>query len=221
MSDKDHLSARQQQILNFIQYSTEEKGYSPSVREIGKAVGLASPSTVKHHLDSLQQKGLLARDGGLPRALRLNETGDNTASGTEQVKAIEIPVASSTEDEVGVPLVGRIAAGVPVLAEQNVDDVFTLPRRITGNGSLFVLEVTGDSMIDAAICDGDFVVIRSQPTAENGQIVAAMIEGEATVKVLSHIDGHTWLLPRNHEYTPIPADDASILGIVVALVRSI
>ncbi len=221
MANEKPLSTRQIQILEFIQDSTEEKGYSPSVREIGQAVGLASPSTVKHHLDIMERRGLLTRDDGLPRALRLNESQlPERRDRKLNPRTVEVPVTEVDEDQTVIPLVGRIAAGVPFTAEQNVEDMFSLPTRITGTGPLFLLEVSGDSMVDAAICDGDFVVVRAQPTAEDGEIVAAMIDGEATVKVLAHLDGHTWLLPRNHHFSPIPGDQATILGRVVTLLRS-
>jgi repressor LexA len=120
-----------------------------------------------------------------------------------------------------VPLVGRIAAGGPVLAEQAVEDVFPLPRELVGEGTLFMLKVVGDSMVEAAICDGDWVVVRQQPTAENGEIVAAMIDGEATVKTYKRRDGHIWLLPHNPAYEPIPGDDATVLGRVVSVLRRV
>ena len=120
-----------------------------------------------------------------------------------------------------MPVVGRIAAGGPILAEQVVEDVFPLPRQLVGDGDLFLLKVVGDSMIDAAICDGDWVVVRRQPVAENGEIVAAMIDGEATVKTLKRIDGHVWLMPHNPAYSPIPGDESTILGRVVSVLRSL
>jgi SOS-response transcriptional repressor, LexA len=120
-----------------------------------------------------------------------------------------------------VPLVGRIAAGSPITAEQHVEDVFELPTSLTGRGDLFMLEVRGESMVDAGILDGDYVVVRAQATAEDGQVVAAMIDGEATVKVLSHTGGHVWLMPRNTDYSPIPGDEATVLGRVVTVIRSL
>lgn len=138
-----------------------------------------------------------------------------------------VPAFSTTtyyaeqESSVNVPLVGRIAAGSPILATQEVEEVFPLPRRLTGNGELFMLQVQGDSMIDAAICDGDWVVIRQQNVAENGEIVAAMIDGEATVKTFQKRDGHVWLLPQNTMYAPIPGDESTILGKVVTVLRSL
>lgn len=216
------LSERQLQILEVIQQSVNERGYAPSVREIGEAVGLASPSTVKHHLDVLEQHGALARQAGTPRAidLRSSDTEPPTdKAGAVTAVTVEVPVVTAEGDATAVPLVGRIAAGAPITAEQAVEDYFALPTRLTGGGQLFVLEVVGDSMIDAAICDGDFVVVRSQPSAEDGEIVAAAIDDEATVKVLSHTGGHRWLLPRNENFSPIPGDHATILGKVVTVIR--
>ena len=150
---------------------------------------------------------------------------DYTSAGVPRGAAAEEPKTSAedfhVDPSVNVPVVGRIAAGSPILADQVVEEVLPLPRSLTGDGELFMLKVVGDSMVEAAICDGDWVVIRRQPVAENGEIVAAMIEGEATVKVLQRKDGHTLLLPRNSEYRPIPADDAEILGRVVTVLRSL
>ena len=134
---------------------------------------------------------------------------------------IEIPVSHVEEEGTAIPLVGRIAAGSPITAEQHVEDVFHLPTSITGRGDLFMLEVSGQSMIDAGIFDGDYVVIRSQNEARNGEFVAAMIDGEATVNELSITDGHVWLLPHNKDYSPIPGDEATILGKVVTVIRSL
>ena len=221
------VSVRQQQILDFVRGHIEEHGYPPSVREIGAAVGLASPSTVKHHLDNLERAGLLKRRAGSPRALH---PGDSLSRGQESPipptspgpsMTIHVPATLSDGDVSEVPLVGRIAAGSPILAEQSVDDFLALPTRLTGSGELFALEVKGDSMVEAAICDGDYVVVRAQSTAEDGDFVAALLDDEATVKELSHADGHRWLLPRNEDYSPILGDDALILGKVVTVIRSL
>lgn len=214
------LTARQKQIIDVVRQSIVDNGYPPSVREIGKAVGLASPSTVKHHLDALEKMGLLQRDPGRPRALDMREHGKSPAP-KKSAGHIEVAVSVEDGETTMAPLVGRIAAGQPITAEQHIEDVFSLPTRLTGTGDLFILEVNGDSMVDAAICDGDFVVVRSQPTANNGDIVAAMIDGEATVKVLSTQTDHVWLLPRNDAYSPILADEATILGRVVTVIRSL
>jgi repressor LexA len=186
------------------------------MREIGKAAGLASPSSVSHQLGALEAKGYIRRDPHLPRALEVLSPGEVPASGADATDSGEQRPAPSY-----VPLVGRIAAGGPVLAEQAIEDVFPLPRQLVGEGTLFMLRVTGDSMVDAAICDGDWVVVRQQPVAENGEIVAAMIDGEATVKTYKRRDGHVWLLPHNPAYDPIDGDRATILGRVVAVMRRV
>ncbi len=218
MENSKPLSKRQQQILDVVRASVEARGFPPSMREIAAAVGLSSVSTVKHHLDALEEAGVLLRDPRRPRSIELRS--ENATRKTDNT-SYAVPVSLAEGESVSAPLVGRIAAGTPITAEQHVEDVFALPTRITGTGNLFVLEVSGDSMIDAAICDGDFVVVRSQQTADNGTIVAALIEGEATVKVFSRTDGHVWLLPRNDNYAPIPGDQATILGRVVTVIRSL
>jgi repressor LexA len=216
----DGLTQRQRRVLEVIHDSIERRGYPPSVREIGEAVGLSSASSVAHQLSVLQKKGWLRRDPNRPRALDVRLPGEAAAAHTTAATptgADGVPVAAPTY----VPLVGRIAAGGPVLAEQAVEDVFPLPRELVGEGTLFMLKVAGDSMVEAAICDGDWVVVRQQPTAENGEIVAAMIDGEATVKTYKRRDGHVWLLPHNPAYEPIPGDDATILGRVVTVLRRV
>lgn len=220
------LTERQIEILRLIDTEVRDHGYPPSVREIAQVVGLASPSTVKHHLDTLEKLGFLQRIPGLPRAVEVSESartllGFHDTEPSTRVVTVEIPTGHVDEDGVAIPLVGRIAAGAPITAEQYVEDIFQLPTRLTGHGEMFMLEVHGDSMIDAGILDGDFVVVRAQPTALGGEIVAAMIEGEATVKVLSRKERHTWLLPCNENYSPIPADDAIIMGRVVTVIRSL
>lgn len=215
----DGLTPRQRLVLETIRAAVERRGYPPSMREIGEAVGLTSPSSVKHQLMALERKGYVRRDPHRPRAIEVVLPDD----------AREVPSASGPlgTEEVAqprpsyVPVVGRIAAGGPILAEQAVEDVFPLPRQLVGDGELFLLRVVGDSMVEAAICNGDWVVVRQQPLAENGEIVAAMIEGEATVKTLRRRDGHVWLLPANPAYEPIPADNVTILGRVVAVLRSL
>ncbi|MGY1654022.1 transcriptional repressor LexA [Geodermatophilus sp. SYSU D01119] len=213
----DGLTQRQRRVLEVIRDSIERRGYPPSVREIGEAVGLSSASSVAHQLSVLQKKGWLRRDPNRPRALDVRLPGD---AGAESTPAAP-PAADGTTAPTYVPLVGRIAAGGPVLAEQAVEDVFPLPRELVGDGTLFMLKVAGDSMVDAAICDGDWVVVRQQPTAENGEIVAAMLDGEATVKTYKRRDGHVWLLPHNPAYEPIPGDEATILGRVVTVLRRV
>lgn len=212
------LTPRQRRVLDVIRDSVEQRGYPPSMREIGQAAGLSSPSSVAHQLGALEAKGFIRRDPRRPRALEVltpTVTPSADAYQHDGSEADETPVPSY------VPVVGRIAAGGPVLAEQAIEDVFPLPRQLVGEGTLFMLKVTGDSMIGAAICDGDWVVVRQQPVAENGEIVAAMIDGEATVKTYKLRDGHIWLLPHNDAYEPIPGDDATILGRVVTVMRRI
>jgi len=213
--DATGLTSRQRRILEVIKDAVERHGYPPSIREIGEAVGLTSTSSVAYQLKVLQEKGFLRKDQRRPRALdvRLPEQ--------PQPEFDERSGASSRPQPAYVPVVGRIAAGGPVLAEQVVEDVFPLPRELVGEGTLFLLRVTGDSMIDAAIHDGDWVVVRQQPVAEKGDFVAAMIDGEATVKTYARRGGHTWLLPHNPAYEPIPADEAVILGRVVTVLRKV
>ena len=199
------LTTRQELILSVIKEAIATQGYPPSMREIGAAAGLASPASVSYQIDALIEKGFIRKDATKGRAFEVVEHED----------------AIKPEKTINIPLVGRIAAGGPITAEQHIEEVYPLPESLVGKGELFLLKVVGDSMIDLAICDGDFVVIRSQKTAEKGEIVAAMIDGEATVKTFSKKDGHYWLLPANDNYSPIPADNAEILGKVTAVLRSV
>jgi repressor LexA len=226
--DPDHvLTWRQRKVLQVIRDSVQKRGYPPSMREIGEAVGLTSTSSVSYQLSTLQRKGYLHRDVGRPRTVEVRLPGhpavrpeQNTATPPDiEVAADGMDIAS--QEATYVPLVGRIAAGVPITADQQVEDIFPLPRQLVGEGQLFMLKVAGDSMINAAIADGDWVVIRQQENAENGEIVAAMIDGEATVKTLKQSDGHVWLMPHNPAFTPILGDDASVLGKVVAVLRRV
>jgi repressor LexA len=210
------LTPRQRDILAVIRSTVEERGYPPSVREIGEAVGLTSPSSVAHQLGVLEKKGLLRRDANRPRALVV---ADDTAS--TEVVADVTGIGDAMPAAAYVPVLGRIAAGGPILAEEAVETVFPLPREIVGEGELFLLRVVGDSMIDAAICNDDWVVVRRQPTADNGEIVAALLDDEATVKTLQRREGHTWLLPHNPAYSPIDGDHATILGKVVSVIRRV
>ena len=217
--DPDHvLTWRQRKVLQVIRESVQRRGYPPSMREIGEAVGLTSTSSVSYQLSTLQSKGYLRRDAGRPRTVEVRLPGHPAvrpeAEGSEE-HGLDIP----SQEAAYVPLVGRIAAGGPVLAEEAVEDIFPLPKQIVGDGTLFLLKVAGDSMINAAIADGDWVVVRQQQVAENGEIVAAMIDGEATVKTFKHAGDHVWLMPHNPAYTPIPGDEAVILGRVVAVLR--
>ena len=207
--DENGLTPRQTKILLAIKEAMETNGYPPSMREIGEAAGLSSPSSVKYQLEALESKGWIRRDPSRGRALEVLTPGDERF---EDIKP---------ERTHNVPLVGRIAAGGPILAEQNVEELFPLPASLVGEGDLFMLKVVGDSMIDAAICDGDFVVIRSQKDANKGEIVAAMIDGEATVKTFSKKSGQIWLLPANDSYQPIDGNQAEILGVVTAVLRSL
>lgn len=210
------LSAMQERILQAILRSKADRGYVPSMREIGEEVGLASPASVSHQLNQLELAGYITRDPNRPRTIDvlIELPGWEGASDSADN-------ATPIGDAAMVPMVGRIAAGVPITADQNVEEIFPLPRQLVGKGDLFLLKVVGESMIDAAICDGDWVVVRSQQTAENGDIVAAMLEEEATVKTFKQQDGHTWLLPRNSSFAPILGDHAVILGKVVAVLRSV
>jgi repressor LexA len=208
------LTQRQRRILEFIRSAVDRYGYPPSVREIGEAVGLVSPSSVAYQLKELERKGYLRRDPNRPRAVDVRPPSDLVADQEEAARAAR-PVPAY------VPMLGRIAAGGPILAEQVVEDVFPLPRELVGEGTLFLLQVKGDSMLDAAICDGDWVAVRQQPTANNGEIVAAMLDGEATVKTYRNRDGHVWLIPHNPAFDPIAGDDATIMGRVVAVMRRI
>ncbi|WP_069160212.1 transcriptional repressor LexA [Nocardia altamirensis] len=217
---------RQRKVLEVIRSSVSERGYPPSIREIGDAVGLTSTSSVAHQLRALERKGFLRRDPNRPRAVDvrgLDEVG-------RAVTSLHVAAVDDTESGVGdssrptptfVPVLGRIAAGGPILAEQAVEDVFPLPRELVGEGSLFLLKVVGQSMIDAAICDGDWVVVRQQNVADNGDIVAAMIDGEATVKTFKRTGKDVWLMPHNPVFEPIPGNDAQILGKVVTVIRKI
>ncbi|MFC4223245.1 transcriptional repressor LexA [Lysinibacter cavernae] len=224
------LSDKQIAILEVIQQSVSRQGYPPSMREIGDAVGLKSLSSVTHQLNQLELSGYLRRDPNRPRALEiLIELPSPTPAGNPAIgdDGDVTPHQSGHSgsniigDAAMVPLVGRIAAGIPITADQMIDEVVPLPRQLVGKGELFMLKVVGESMIDAAICDGDFVVVRQQQTAENGDIVAAMLDDEATVKVFRQRDGHTWLLPRNTAFEPILGDYAQVLGKVVAVLRSL
>ena len=206
---KAELSARQLTILEFIKSSSDSQGYAPSMREIGDAAGLNSPASVKYQLDILEEKGFIRRDENRGRAMEVVLPDHLTGE------------SASTDKTRFIPLVGSIAAGVPITADQQVEETLPLPESLVGKGDLFMLKVKGESMIDAAICDGDYVVIRQQKDANNGEIVAAMIDGEATVKTFSRKGGHIWLLPANDDFAPIDGDNCEILGKVTAVLPSI
>ncbi len=237
----DGLTVRQRRVLEVIRNSVDRRGYPPSMREIGDAVGLASPSSVSHQLNALVTKGYLRRDPNRPRALevvspdagaeQLGYRGGSGGAGRSLLHDadginpdrhdVETGAGDSRPEAAYVPVLGKIAAGVPITAEEVVDEVFPLPKQIVGEGQLFLLKVVGESMIDAAICDGDWVVVRQQPTADNGDIVAAMLDNEATVKTFKRTDGHVWLLPHNEDFSPIDGDHATILGKVTAVLRRV
>jgi repressor LexA len=207
--DTAALPERQQRMLVVIRDWVTRHGYPPSSRQLGDAVGLRSSSSVSKHLASLEEKGFLRRSPSVSRPIDV------------RMFLQESSTQSMSADNVPVPVVGDIAAGSPISAIEHVDDVMQLPRGLTGRGTVFGLRVRGESMIDAAICDGDIVVVRQQTEAHSGQIVAAMIDEEATVKVYRRRNGHVNLEPRNPAYDVIDGDNASILGVVVSVLRSV
>lgn len=230
---RKELSAKQRTILEMIARFIDANGYAPTMQEIADAVGLKSLSSVTHQLHQLERAGFMRRDPKRSRTIELLIDNSSSDTSDEPSDGQQVSYGNHSDDNVSydnvtpigdaalVPLVGRIAAGIPITADQQVEEVFPLPRQLVGHGELFMLKVVGDSMIDAAICDGDWVVIRSQKTAENGEIVAAMLDDEATVKVFRQRDGHTWLLPRNSNFEPILGDYAQILGKVVTVLRAL
>ena len=197
------LTKRQREILTYVMTNMQQRGYPPSVREIGTALGLTSSSTVHSHLTALEKKGFIHRDPSKPRAIEILKDG----------------ASQPPKRVVNVPVLGRIAAGQPLLAEENVEDVFPLPRDLIREDAAFILRVRGDSMIEAGILDGDYLVIRQQATANNGDIVAALMGEEATVKRFYRERDHIRLQPENRTMSPILTRDATILGKVVALIR--
>jgi repressor LexA len=211
------LSARQWKIVPVIEDSIRSNGYGPSLREIGEAVGLASTSSVSYQLSVLVEKGYLTREAKRPRTAVLRDQLQRPAAAE--------PTAPAARGIASVPLVGRIAAGRPIFADESVEAVIPLPRELVGDGNLIMLRVAGESMIDAAIADGDWVVVRRETDIENGDIVAAMIESdtsadqEATVKTFKRVDGHIWLIPHNPAFTPLLADRAESIGKVVSVLR--
>lgn len=194
-----------------------DRGYPPSIREIGDAVGLTSTSSVAHQLRTLERKGYLRRDPNRPRAVDVRGADDTVTA----APVTDVAGSDALPEPTFVPVLGRIAAGGPILAEEAVEDVFPLPRELVGQGTLFLLKVVGESMVEAAICDGDWVVVRQQNVADNGDIVAAMIDGEATVKTFKRAGGQIWLMPHNPAFDPIPGNDATVLGKVVTVIRKI
>jgi repressor LexA len=210
------LTERQRTILNVIRASVTNRGYPPSIREIGDAVGLTSTSSVAHQLRTLERKGYLRRDPNRPRAVDVRGP-----DGAAAAAVTEVAGSDALPEPTFVPVLGRIAAGGPILAEEAVEDVFPLPRELVGEGTLFLLKVVGDSMVEVAICDGDWVVVRQQHVADNGDIVAAMLDGEATVKTFKRAGGQVWLMPHNPAFDPIPGNEATVLGKVVTVIRKI
>jgi len=208
----EELTERQRQTLQFIADTVGERGYPPSVREIGQALGLASSSTVHSHLQALQRKGYISIDPTKPRAIEVHFDPDTG-------------LAQDRRPSRSVPLLGRIAAGAPILAEENVDEIYPMPADLVGDGNVFMLEVHGDSMIEAGIFDGDYVIVRQQPTAHSGEIVAAMIpsdfgDAEATVKTIRHRGSAVMLEPANPHMDPFEAPAGTeIIGKVIAVFR--
>ncbi len=216
------LTTVQRQVLRAVEDFAQRCGYPPTLREIGEATGLASLSSVSHHLRTLQKKGYVSRGAGRPRTVVVRPLGHPPIRGPHEAE--KAPIAPDSQETAHVPLVGRIAAGGPILAEESPEDTFSLPRQLVGEGTLFILKVVGDSMINAAIADGDWVVVRPGTDVENGDIVAATIDGvevEGTVKTFKRADGHVWLMPHNPAYAPILGDDATIVGKVVAVLRRV
>ncbi|ANE08501.1 transcriptional repressor LexA [Corynebacterium glutamicum] len=226
--DPASLSDRQRRILEVIRDAVVLRGYPPSIREIGDAAGLQSTSSVAYQLKELEKKGFLRRDPNKPRAVdvrHLPETESRSSKAATQAKS-KAPQAGVHDPELAgqtsfVPVVGKIAAGSPITAEQNIEEYYPLPAEIVGDGDLFMLQVVGESMRDAGILTGDWVVVRSQPVAEQGEFVAAMIDGEATVKEFHKDSSGIWLLPHNDTFAPIPAENAEIMGKVVSVMRKL
>ncbi len=216
------LTDRQKQILDYIRISIRDRGFPPSVREIGDATGLKSSSSVHSHLTALEKKGYLKRDASSARALTVNEAllDDDLSVRVDDVIAEE-PVDEVYRNVIPLPLVGRVAAGTPILAEQNIEETLGLPKQIVGDANSFLLTVSGESMIEAGILDGDIVVVTEQSTARNGEIVVAMIDDEATVKTFYKEADRIRLQPENSSMEPIYTTDAVILGKVTALFRTI
>lgn len=208
------VTKRQLEIYDYIRSYQAEKGYPPSVREMAAAVGLSSPSTVHAHLASLEEHGYIKRDKTKPRALEVfDQNGSNVTPATSAQKR------ETDRSTVSLPLVGRVAAGMPILAEQNIEDTLTVPTEIASDASSFILEVHGSSMVNVGIYNGDYIIVKEQQSAMNGEIVVAMIDGEATVKTFYKERGRVRLQPENDAMEPIYADNPTILGKVVALMR--
>lgn len=227
--DPASLSDRQRRILEVIRDAVVLRGYPPSIREIGDAAGLQSTSSVAYQLKELEKKGFLRRDPNKPRAVDVRHLPEpegrasNKSAAANKAKAAK---QATPEPELAgrtsfIPVVGKIAAGSPITAEQNIEEYYPLPADIVGDGELFMLQVVGESMRDAGILTGDWVVVRSQPVAEQGEFVAAMIDGESTVKEFHKDSSGIWLLPHNDSFAPIPAENAEIMGKVVSVMRKL
>jgi repressor LexA len=217
-SDNPELSARQVIVLQTIIDTVAEQGFPPAMRDLLNASGLSSVSSIAHQLSALERMGYIKRGSNKARGMEILRNVDGSAfennSNTTSI--------SNSDDSVSIPLLGQIAAGTGLIAEQNIENTMSLPREMTGFGDLFMLQVRGDSMIDAGIFDGDFVVVRQQATANNGEIVAALInDEEATVKTFKKRDGQVWLMPHNPDFEPIDGNDARIMGIVVTVMRKL
>lgn len=220
----DGLTVRQRRVLQVIQDYVTKHGYPPSIRQVGVLSGLSSPSSVQYQMRALEAKGFIRRDPHLPRAMEVRMPAQPEFASRTTTELAEVEPDATYPQEptsVAVPVLGRIAAGGPILAEQHIEDIFALPKQIIGSGEHFMLEVKGDSMVDAAICDGDWVLVRQQPNAENGDIVAALLDDEATVKTFKKLSNQVWLLPHNPAYDPIDGNNAVIMGKVVAVLRKI
>ncbi len=214
--ERPKISKRQQAIYDFICVYTRDHGYPPSVREIGNAVGLASPSTVHTHLKTLEDKGYIRRDSKKPRTIEVVEEGKDESGITQSLVNV---IQNSSNNTIALPLVGRVAAGVPILAEQNVEDILTFPTSIVGDSSSYILRVHGNSMINVGIHDGDYIVVREQHEAHDGEIVVALIDDSATVKTFYREREFVRLQPENDAVEPIYVMNPTILGRVAALIR--
>jgi repressor LexA len=211
------LSMRQRIILSTILETTEARGYPPSVRELQESSGLKSVASVAYQINALERMGYLRKGTNVARGLEVLRNVDGSL-----LSDTATPAFAVSDNTVSIPLVGQIAAGTGTIAEQQVENIMQLPRELTGFGELFMLQVRGDSMVNAGIFDGDFVVVRQQATANNGDIVAALINGEeATVKTYKRTSDHVWLMPHNPDFAPIDGTDAHIMGIVVTVMRKL
>ncbi|WPF65253.1 MULTISPECIES: transcriptional repressor LexA [unclassified Corynebacterium] len=219
--DLSTLSPRQRRILEVIRDAVVLRGYPPSIREIGDAAGLQSTSSVAYQLKELEKKGFLRRDPNKPRAVDVRHLPGDPAPAKKQTAAPETSAPPEAAATSYVPLLGNIAAGSPILAEENVDDYFPLPSDVVGDGELYMLKVSGESMRDAGILHGDWIVVRSQPVAEEGEFVAALIDGEATVKEFHRDSTGVWLLPHNEAFDPIDGSQGQIMGKVVSVMRKL